>query len=284
MQLPAHRRNPHRWRAGPAERGDLQRGLAAAVDRAGSATSTRGRCRRTSRHHHLPGRSRRRGDAQPPLAAEAQLPTGATPTDPDRRADRHHGAVGRWIVIGIRWRRWRYVGLVVLAVFVLTSVSGCGWRGLNSLALPGTAGAVPGRSRFRLQLPDVTNLQQNSRVRVGDVTVGNVTHIERQALARAGHSSARRRRRTYRRTRPPNSDRPACWARCTLNSHHRRTSRPRASFDQGSLIPSVLGWQLSDDGGDPGGGLTTAQRWRAGPASRHHQGVEHSASTVANRT
>jgi phospholipid/cholesterol/gamma-HCH transport system substrate-binding protein len=29
-------------------------------------------------------------------------------------------------------------------------------------------------------LPDVTNIQQNSRVRVGDVTVGNVTKIERQ--------------------------------------------------------------------------------------------------------
>jgi phospholipid/cholesterol/gamma-HCH transport system substrate-binding protein len=31
-----------------------------------------------------------------------------------------------------------------------------------------------------VQLPDVTNLQENSRVRVGDVTVGNVSKIERQ--------------------------------------------------------------------------------------------------------
>jgi phospholipid/cholesterol/gamma-HCH transport system substrate-binding protein len=29
-------------------------------------------------------------------------------------------------------------------------------------------------------MPDVTNLQENSRVRVGDVTVGNITRIERQ--------------------------------------------------------------------------------------------------------
>jgi phospholipid/cholesterol/gamma-HCH transport system substrate-binding protein len=32
----------------------------------------------------------------------------------------------------------------------------------------------------RAQLPDVTNIQQNSRVRVGDVTVGNVVTIERE--------------------------------------------------------------------------------------------------------
>ena len=34
---------------------------------------------------------------------------------------------------------------------------------------------------IQVQLPDVTNLQENSRVRIGDVTVGNVTHIDRQA-------------------------------------------------------------------------------------------------------
>ena len=50
-------------------------------------------------------------------------------------------------------------------------MSGCGdWRGLNSLPLPGTAGGGAGAFTIQAQLPDVTNMQPNSRVRVGDVT------------------------------------------------------------------------------------------------------------------
>jgi phospholipid/cholesterol/gamma-HCH transport system substrate-binding protein len=68
-----------------------------------------------------------------------------------------------------------------VAVMLATALlSGCGWRGLNSLPLPGTAGGGPGSYQVRAQLPDVTNIQQNSRVRVGDVMVGNVTKVERQ--------------------------------------------------------------------------------------------------------
>jgi phospholipid/cholesterol/gamma-HCH transport system substrate-binding protein len=84
-------------------------------------------------------------------------------------------------VIGSRWRRWQYAVLALLAVVVLTATSGCGWRGVNSLPLPGTSGKGPGSFTIQAQMPDVTNLQENSRVRVGDVTVGNVTRIERQA-------------------------------------------------------------------------------------------------------
>lgn len=76
--------------------------------------------------------------------------------------------------------RWRHVGMVVLAALLLVAATGCGWRGLNSLPLPGTAGRGPGNYTIQAQLPDVTNLQENSRVRVGDVTVGNVTRIEQQ--------------------------------------------------------------------------------------------------------
>jgi phospholipid/cholesterol/gamma-HCH transport system substrate-binding protein len=67
-----------------------------------------------------------------------------------------------------------------LLVVMLTAVSGCGWRGINSLPLPGTEGHGPGSYEVQAQLPEVTNLQQNSRVRVGDVTVGSVSKIERQ--------------------------------------------------------------------------------------------------------
>jgi phospholipid/cholesterol/gamma-HCH transport system substrate-binding protein len=71
---------------------------------------------------------------------------------------------------------------VGLAMMVLAPswLSGCGWRGLNSLALPGTKGGGPGSYEIQVQLPDVNNLEENSRVRVGDATVGNVTKIERQ--------------------------------------------------------------------------------------------------------
>jgi phospholipid/cholesterol/gamma-HCH transport system substrate-binding protein len=69
----------------------------------------------------------------------------------------------------------------VTAVALLTTVlSGCGWRGLNSLPLPGTQGGGPGSFTIQAQMPNVNNLQQNSRVRVGDVNIGTVTRIERQ--------------------------------------------------------------------------------------------------------
>jgi phospholipid/cholesterol/gamma-HCH transport system substrate-binding protein len=71
--------------------------------------------------------------------------------------------------------------VAVLAIACLVGVSGCGgWRGLNSLPLPGTVGGGPGSFTVQAQLPDITNLEENSRVRVGDVTVGNITKVERQ--------------------------------------------------------------------------------------------------------
>ena len=78
----------------------------------------------------------------------------------------------------MRGRRIRATAVVVVAAAAL---SGCGgWRGANSLPLPGTQGGGPGSFTIQAQLPDVNNIERNSRVRVGDVTVGNVTKIERQ--------------------------------------------------------------------------------------------------------
>ena len=79
-----------------------------------------------------------------------------------------------------RRRLWCRAALALLAALALIGSSGCGWRGLNSLSLPGTAGHGPGSFTIQAQLPDVGNLEQNSRVQVGDVTVGNITRIERQ--------------------------------------------------------------------------------------------------------
>lgn len=75
-------------------------------------------------------------------------------------------------------RRIRCTAALVGAVVI--TASGCGWRGLNSVPLPGTEGHGPGAFTVQAQMPDVENIQQNSRVRVGDVTVGTVTKIERQ--------------------------------------------------------------------------------------------------------
>ena len=69
---------------------------------------------------------------------------------------------------------------IATAVLVTANVAGCSWRGLNSLPLPGTQGGGEGSFTIQAQLPDVSNIQQNSRVRVGDVNVGTVRNIERQ--------------------------------------------------------------------------------------------------------
>jgi len=80
--------------------------------------------------------------------------------------------------MGTRWTRTAAAGGLV--VLVMIALSGCGWRGLNSIPLPGTKGGGPGSYTIQAELPDVNNIEQNSRVRVGDVNVGTVTKIERQ--------------------------------------------------------------------------------------------------------
>jgi phospholipid/cholesterol/gamma-HCH transport system substrate-binding protein len=71
-------------------------------------------------------------------------------------------------------------GMWLIMLLIAAVPTGCGWRGANSLPLPGTNGRGAGSYEIQAQLPDVTNIQQNSRVRVDDVTVGNVTKIQRQ--------------------------------------------------------------------------------------------------------
>lgn len=76
--------------------------------------------------------------------------------------------------------RRRTAAAAIAITAALTASSGCSWHGLNSLPLPGTAGGGPGAYTIRAELPNVINLQPNSRVRVGDVTVGNVTGVDMQ--------------------------------------------------------------------------------------------------------
>ena len=75
-------------------------------------------------------------------------------------------------------RRCLASGASVIAV--VAGLSGCQWRGLNSMPMPGTQGGGPGSFEIKAQMSDVAYIEPNSRVRVGDANVGSVTKIERQ--------------------------------------------------------------------------------------------------------
>ncbi|MGZ8747224.1 MAG: MCE family protein [Mycobacterium sp.] len=78
----------------------------------------------------------------------------------------------------MRGKVFRGVAVAVVSAGVL---SGCAdWQGLNSIPLPGVQGAGPGAFSIQAQMPDVDNIEPNSRVRVGDVNVGHIRRIERQ--------------------------------------------------------------------------------------------------------
>jgi len=67
-----------------------------------------------------------------------------------------------------------------LSLACLAALPACGWHGLNTFTLPGTAGGGPGAYTIQAQMPDVVTIQENTRVRVDDVNIGNVTKIEIQ--------------------------------------------------------------------------------------------------------
>jgi phospholipid/cholesterol/gamma-HCH transport system substrate-binding protein len=73
----------------------------------------------------------------------------------------------------------RCLALGASMIAVVAGLSGCQWRGLNSMPMPGTQGGGPGSFEITAQMPDVAHIEPNSRVRVGDANVGSVTKIER---------------------------------------------------------------------------------------------------------
>jgi phospholipid/cholesterol/gamma-HCH transport system substrate-binding protein len=78
----------------------------------------------------------------------------------------------------------RGCGALLLIALAVAAVSGCGalrgFRGANSLPLPGRVGVGPGSYTIQAQMPDVQNLKQNSRVQFNDVLIGNVTKVEHE--------------------------------------------------------------------------------------------------------
>jgi phospholipid/cholesterol/gamma-HCH transport system substrate-binding protein len=79
---------------------------------------------------------------------------------------------------------WRRSGAVLLIALAVAALSGCGalrgFRGANSLPLPGRVGVGSGAYTVQAQMPEVHNLKENARVQFNDVLIGNVAKVERQ--------------------------------------------------------------------------------------------------------
>lgn len=73
--------------------------------------------------------------------------------------------------------RKRVAGLAI-GIAIALGTTGCQYDGLNSLPMPGSAGAGEGAWQVKIQMPNVTTLTRNSPVRVNDVTVGSVSGID----------------------------------------------------------------------------------------------------------
>src|SRR6185437_3474748 len=154
VQLSATRFQPVRGSVGAAQRDHLQRGQAQpAPSAARSARPTCRRCRPPGAH---------RGPVRRSQCGLARLDGARRGT---RATERH--AMNRKVIAG-------------LAISCLCLLTGCGWKGLNTLRLPGTQGVGKDAYTIQAQLPDVVDIQPNTRVRVADVNIGNVTKIEVQ--------------------------------------------------------------------------------------------------------
>lgn len=153
---------PVRRRKRSSERGYVQRGPLASGLRAAKSGCPG--------NHGGSGRATSAGPHRPPSPAEVVA------TNPAQ------GLSGMMVPQKGIMRRSRWVGVTagLLVALAGSLLSGCGWRGLNSIPLPGTAGGGPGSYEVKAQMPDVVNVQPNSRVQVGDVTVGTVTNVERE--------------------------------------------------------------------------------------------------------
>ncbi|WP_233531098.1 MCE family protein [Antrihabitans sp. YC2-6] len=74
--------------------------------------------------------------------------------------------------------RARSSTVVMCGITLAVTLSGCGWTGLNQFSLPGTEGTGEGAWSIDIEMPDVSTLTENARVRVSDVNVGTVRRIE----------------------------------------------------------------------------------------------------------
>lgn len=64
--------------------------------------------------------------------------------------------------------------LIIFAMAAALLTSGCEWRGLNSLPMPGAVGRGAGNTTIHVEMADVGSLESNSPVMIEDVVVGSV--------------------------------------------------------------------------------------------------------------
>jgi len=69
---------------------------------------------------------------------------------------------------------WVMGRALVAGCVVASTVGGCGFQGLNSLPLPGTAGREPHADIYHVEVANVSTLESNSPVLIDDVEVGSV--------------------------------------------------------------------------------------------------------------
>lgn len=74
----------------------------------------------------------------------------------------------------------RRTRLLVPAVLVALTATGCGFSGVQNLKLPGGIADGPHDTKLTVELPDVGTLTANGQVKVGDVAVGTVDSITAQ--------------------------------------------------------------------------------------------------------
>ena len=165
-------------------------------------------------------------DPSSALPAEAPAPATHGADRPGRRPARHDGAPRRRVMSRPPCAARRCTWLMIA---VLAALSGCGWRGLNSLPLPGTAGPRPGL--LRGQGADARCQQPSTkRAGAGRRRDGRHGHQDRTAglACAADHAPQRRRRSARQRNRQARPDQHARLvarrAGATDRRRHRRAS------------------------------------------------------------
>ena len=67
--------------------------------------------------------------------------------------------------------------ILSMAMTVVLGAGACGFQGVNSLPLPGTAGREDGAANYTVALANVGTLEPNSPVMIDDVVVGSVRSV-----------------------------------------------------------------------------------------------------------
>ena len=207
-----------------------------------------------------------RAPGAPPASAACDA------TDPAARPGRHDGAAGGWLmrrgglraVSSARWSSWSWPPAVRLRMAGPEFAAAAGHR----------RAAARAPTRSRRSCPTSATIQQNSRVRVGDVDRRQRHQYRAPGLACAGDDAAQRRCRSAgQRHRQDRPDQPAGFAAHRTGPAH--GVPPQGKLHDGSLIPLSAGGTYPTDRADAGRALAAAQRRRPRPDSGHHRGVQH---------